>query len=642
MHNFGEKRWGSGIVDDIRSINDQNTRIIGDFTKMVRTSKIVERMSNVVGKDSTWVLHFNNLVTSSTFAELNTVDPVVPKIASACDWLAEHSGSFTRQTLQTRFFEVGDNFYLGMELPREYEKWKRNLVDQLVLSVELQATGKSNPKLQALKDSFAHSVDRLWYYACLETIRTGDVYNPGAKRRVPRLYTIDSLIATNLNSLAVGESFRLVDDMEMKHEILAKRAYGIVVRDVEGYVTRMDESSSVYRESNLTRSPDGNQESKVVRLTTCERKIQRSISTLSDHLFPTPQAISTFPVSHYVSHHTMIESREKGFVFAFAGDEQSTPHFMRYSGLTGAAINAMSFNKFLRDAIGDDKTFVQRFREFADETNWSNGEVVKRGTGANYGEDGFLRPGFSYASCIDYLYVKALECQKCEQDFSRLLTNDWMNKFAAGIIPRGMELNRDFTAALLEQWQDAVYDKLVCLVLKDDRIQNNRIENRLIAAKAGLDPSTSCSEDYWTNFRINLRLDYATKDLLENEYMPVLKQLNTACRKIIDCAAKGYLYGDRISSEFSNQPKPVDSVVDDFAVEAQNFANSLTMAAAFGAGALALRLFDQNIAEIFSAVLGALNILISFGTMTSEFAQETVRPYFLAVTYHSMFRCCAI
>ena len=161
--------------------------------------------------------------------------------------------------------------------------------------------------------------------------------------------------------------------------------------------------------------------------------------------------------------------------------------------------------------------------------------------------------------------------------------------------------------------------------------QNNRLESRLVAAKAKLDPSTSCSEDYWTNFRINLRADYATKNLLENEYIPVLKQLNKVCRQIIDFAAKGYLYGDRISSEFSNQPKPVDSVVDDFAVEAQNFANSLTMAAAFGAGALALRLFDQNIAEIFSAILGALNILIAFGTMTSKFHSAASLDQFLLI-----------
>ena len=46
MHNFGEKRWGSGIVDDIRSQTDQNTRIIGDFTKMVRAAPVTKKMLN--------------------------------------------------------------------------------------------------------------------------------------------------------------------------------------------------------------------------------------------------------------------------------------------------------------------------------------------------------------------------------------------------------------------------------------------------------------------------------------------------------------------------------------------------------------------------------------------------------------------
>ncbi len=35
----------------------------------------------------------------------------------------------------------------------------------------------------------------------------------------------------------------------------------------------------------------------------------------------------------------------------FLGDEQSSPHFMRYSGLTGAAINSMLFNDFLGAAV---------------------------------------------------------------------------------------------------------------------------------------------------------------------------------------------------------------------------------------------------------------------------------------------------
>jgi hypothetical protein len=68
---------------------------------------------------------------------------------------------------------------------------------------------------------------------------------------------------------------------------------------------------------------------------------------------------------------------ENEYVFAFAGDEQASPHFMRYSGLTGAAINAMSFDIFLRQAI-DGIHFQSRVDRFSAETSWSNYEVVHR------------------------------------------------------------------------------------------------------------------------------------------------------------------------------------------------------------------------------------------------------------------------
>ncbi len=57
MHNFGEKRWGSGLLDDFRSTNDQNTRIIGDFTKMVRQPRIAEYMYELI-KTENWQKQF--------------------------------------------------------------------------------------------------------------------------------------------------------------------------------------------------------------------------------------------------------------------------------------------------------------------------------------------------------------------------------------------------------------------------------------------------------------------------------------------------------------------------------------------------------------------------------------------------------
>lgn len=47
MHKFGGKRWGEGLVDDFRSVNDVNNRVVGDFTKSVDTLTIVEKMHEV-------------------------------------------------------------------------------------------------------------------------------------------------------------------------------------------------------------------------------------------------------------------------------------------------------------------------------------------------------------------------------------------------------------------------------------------------------------------------------------------------------------------------------------------------------------------------------------------------------------------
>lgn len=116
MHSFGEKRWGAGILDDIRSAGDQNTRVIGDFTKMVRSAPVAKLMLEYMTdpKDPTWQLHWKKICDDNGFPELNSMDPVVPKIQRACQEHAFAAPTFRRQTLQTRFFETGDNYYLGM------------------------------------------------------------------------------------------------------------------------------------------------------------------------------------------------------------------------------------------------------------------------------------------------------------------------------------------------------------------------------------------------------------------------------------------------------------------------------------------------------------------------------------------------
>ena len=189
-----------------------------------------------------------------------------------------------------------------MEFPSEYEDWKGKIVYHICTLV------KGKPfaaKIAELKSQLKHHLDRLWYEACLETIRTGDVYNPGARKRVPRLYLIKSYRDVNLGDLPIGESFRISGIDEDRFEILLKKSSEIIVRNLKGLVSKLCPGTLVRRESNLTRTPDGNSESKV--------------------------SIATFPVSHFVNHRTMHRSEaHKDFAFAFIGDEQATPHFMRY------------------------------------------------------------------------------------------------------------------------------------------------------------------------------------------------------------------------------------------------------------------------------------------------------------------------
>jgi len=602
MHNFGEKRWGQGLLDDFRSTNDQNTRIIGDFTKMVRQPRIAEEMEALMKTDN-WQLHFNALVADSKFQSLNEKDPIVPKLMEAVKVHAEKAANFRRQTLQTRFFETGDNYYLGMEFTREYEKWKNETAGELVISLmqKKKLTEEKRSEIDKFKEVLKHNIDRLWYEACLEVIRRGDVYNPGARHRVPRLYLINSYVAEHLNKLSIGESFRVTDKLEEKYEILAKQWKTVIVRNVEGFVTKFPASTEVFREGDLTRSPDGNTESKV--------------------------AIATFPVSHYVNFRSVrLNNETRGYVFAFLGDEQSTPHFMRYSGLTGGAINAMQFNNFVRSAI-EGTPFIDRCRLFSQETNWSNLEVVQRGTSTNFGEDGFLRPGFSYEQGIAYLHSKVIEWIETEQDLDAILSSDWKTKFAASMVPKGMELNKDFIDTLKTNTNKIIFDILLDEVKKDKKITSQgRLEVALVARKEAMSKKRNkigC-EKYWSDFVTGLAaIDETSMNRLSGFHCEVAKRTEQVVCQIIDFSREAYLYDQRFSQELWNQPKPVDSIVDDFAVEAQNFANSLALSAALSAASVAFVLFDvrrdnaTNMADIWGAIIAGFNIVISFGTMTN-------------------------
>jgi len=600
MHNFGETRWGSGLLDDFRSTNDQNTRIIGDFTKMVRQRKVATRMDELMRTEN-WGAHFKHVFAQSKFADIDDLDPVLPKLMEATKWHADNAKTFKRQTLQTRFFETGDNYYLGMEFTREYDKWKNELADTLVVSLTMRDLDDGGKKeVSRFRGVLLHHIDRLWFEACLGTIRNGDVYNPGARHRVPHLWLTNSYFDQNLGQLPIGESFRLSERPEEKYEVMLKQQKQIVVRNVEGYISKMPRKTQIRREGNLTRAPDGNRESRV--------------------------SLATFPVGHYVNFRTArLNNESKGYVFAFVGDEQATPHFMRYSGLTGACINAMLFNNFVK-AAAEGVGFMDRFQMYSKETNWSNGEVVARGTSTNFGEDGFLRPGFPYDNGIDYLHSKVIEHMETQQDLDNVLSRDWKAKFASSMVPRGMELNEDFICVLYEKLQSHMFNRFVSEVKADKGFTDKKLADALLARKEDMDDLRDdlTPERYWTQFVTGLEgIEHETRARLQDHHCKIAMRLEKTVIDVVEFASKGYLYDERVKQELHNQPKPVDSIVDDFAVEAQNFANSLVMSAAFSAGALAFVLYDirqdnaTRVGKTWAGIIAALNILLSFGTMAN-------------------------
>ena len=289
----------------------------------------------------------------------------------------------------------------------------------------------------------------------------------------------------------------------------------------------------------------------------------------------------------------------------------------------------MSFNRFVGDALLG-QSFRKRMRAYSEETTWSNGEVVQRGTGSNYGEDGFLRPGFSYKDIVSYLFSKSTEYRETEQDVYNLLSRDWKVKMAASLIPRGFERNNIFLLGLRRAWNMAIMDHLLESVRSSPELSSS--ENSILKGAAKMGDLNIDTEKYWDDLLQNISTDKHTKKVLSKTHFQRAKIVSSTLSQIIDFAWRAQLENRRISSELSNQPKSVDSLVDNFSVEAQNFANSLTQSSAFAAGALAFRLAGTEKGNTASAVLAVANIAISFGTMTNV-ARYKIRNEEARVTF---------
>ena len=296
---------------------------------------------------------------------------------------------------------------------------------------------------------------------------------------------------------------------------------------------------------------------------------------------------------------------------------------MRYSGLTGACINCMTFNNLVAQALRGVRS-EERILRYAFETSWSNGEVVKRGTGSNYGEDGFLRPGFPYRKLLDYLYDRALEQQDIGDEMHPLLSRDWKERIAAAIVPRGLETEFLFYESLIAQLETALRGKFVHEVRKaigDDNLSSSieasietAVSNEMMKltrqwkqASSGFAPTESP------------QLNEAQRHVVAATSR-VIKIVIDALLSTLHYAIELRLANRRISSELFNQPKPVDTIVDDCTVEAQVLANQLTQSIAMTAATVALRIAGNLAANIVSAraanivsgLLGVWNIICEY------------------------------
>ncbi len=104
MHNFGEKRWGDGVIDDIRSQTEQNTRVVGDFTKSVNAVPIVKEMIDILTDGSKrrddYMDKFNSIKESCG-------EQIRESLVEGVD-----ATKWRRRRLQLRFFETGKFIYI--------------------------------------------------------------------------------------------------------------------------------------------------------------------------------------------------------------------------------------------------------------------------------------------------------------------------------------------------------------------------------------------------------------------------------------------------------------------------------------------------------------------------------------------------
>jgi hypothetical protein len=286
---------------------------------------------------------------------------------------------------------------------------------------------------------------------------------------------------------------------------------------------------------------------------------------------------------------------------------------MRYSGLTGACINCVSLGNLIGQATRD-IPFADRVQRYAFETNWSNGEVVQRGTGSNYGQDAFLRPGFRLRSLVDYIYGRACEHFDIGADASMLLTRDWKVKLAAAIVPRGLEFNESFIEALTTEFKGALHEKF------EDEVKSQIGSTEFPAAVASaISKKMKVVLGTMRPGSDNEAPKLEEPALPESNVITMTGQLITtvarALMEIVDFAGSLRNADRRISSKSHHQPKSADTFVDDFTIQGQTLAELLIQITSFATAMVLFILVDSSLATVASLLIGVWNIGLSFATM---------------------------
>lgn len=571
MHNFGV------------TARDNETTVFGDNAKIVRQAALVANMVPTIQKKY-WKFHFLHVLGGSIEALESLMEAIMK--------FARRTKSLRRQTLQIRFSETCDNFYLATEMGHVYRNWRSKVGEELAKSI------KRPPPLNKIgmefKDYIAHHIDRLWFQSALDILTQAKVYSHSARRRVPKFYLAPSYSDDDVGDLDVGDAFTLKEKPGERYEVIVKDKEFVFARNANGYMSRMKHDRQVRRDSDLTRAADGVTESKF--------------------------AVSVFVVGQYVNHRSARVNNEKdGYVFSFIGEEQATPHFMRTNRLTGTAINAMLVNKFVQGAL-DNVPFLYRLETYCSETNTSNAGVVASSIGSNHAHDGFLRLGFSLKDGVDYLHAKVCESMDIGLDLKDVMSPDWKSKFAAPMVPRGMEVNNHFLEHLRASVHKLTAEKFITELKKDKLLATETLMDVILRRKAHMDRKDKNLdyEQYWDKFlrEIEDQLTEAEFEELEEYHCEVAKQVENNFHKIIDFAKKESLYNERVASEYFNQPKPVDAVIIDGAMEAQLFPEAFATVSAVAALSLAFALFpyERRGYNLFSAsALGVFNIILTTG-----------------------------